>query len=74
MKTTHKEQGKAVIYTHFVIRVVLKAVLYYKMKCFSIKSVCGRCVSRCLKEHSAIVVKKEFWLRKALNFLKTFTK
>jgi len=30
MKTAHKEQGKAVMYAHFVIRVILKAVLYYK--------------------------------------------
>jgi len=30
MKNAHKEQVKAVMYAHFVIIVVLKAVLYYK--------------------------------------------
>jgi len=31
-------------------------------------------MSKCFKEHSAVVVKKEFQLRKAFNFFKTFTK
>jgi len=35
--TAHKEQGKAVIYAHFVIRVVLKAVLYYKNEALQFK-------------------------------------
>jgi len=30
VKTAYKEQGKVIMYVHFVIRVVLKAVLYYK--------------------------------------------
>jgi len=41
MKTACKEQGKAVMYVHFVIRVVLKAVLYYKDEVFQFKSACG---------------------------------
>jgi len=44
------------------------------MKHFSLKSVCGYYVLKHLKEHSAVVVKKEFRLRNAFNFLKTFTK
>jgi len=35
--TGHKEQGKAVIYAHFVIRVVLKAVFYYKNEVLQFK-------------------------------------
>jgi len=41
-----------------------------KMKRFSLKSACGRYVSKLLKEHSAVVIKKEFRLRKAFNFFK----
>jgi len=41
VKTTHKEQGKAVMYARFVIRVVLRAVLYYKDKALQFKSACG---------------------------------
>jgi len=39
------------------------------MKCFNLKSACGRYVLKQLKEHSAVVVKKEFWLRKVFNLL-----
>jgi len=28
----------------------------------------GHSVSRRLKQHSAVVIKKEFWLRKAFNY------
>jgi len=41
------------------------------MKHFSLKFVRGNYVSKCLKEQSAVVVKKEFRQKKAL---KTFTK
>jgi len=41
------------------------------MKCFSLKSACGCCMSRLLKEHLAIIVKKVFQLRKAFNLNKT---
>jgi len=41
-----------------------------KTKRFSLKSACGCYVSKRLKEHSAVVVKKEFRLRKAFNFFK----
>jgi len=44
------------------------------MKRFSFKSACGHYASKRFKEHSAIVVKKEFWLRKAFNFFKNVTK
>jgi len=44
------------------------------MKRFSLKFACGRYVSKLLKERSAVVVKKEFWQKKALSSLKTFTK
>jgi len=38
VKAAHKEQGKAVMDVHFVIRVILKAVLYnIKMKHLSLK-------------------------------------
>jgi len=40
------------------------------MKHFSLKFVCGRYVSKHLKEHSAVVVKKQFWQKKAFNFFK----
>jgi len=40
------------------------------MKHFGLKSACGRYVSKRLKEHPAVVVKKEFQLRKAFNFFK----
>jgi len=40
------------------------------MKHFSLESACGRCVSKRLKEHSAVAVKKEFRLRKAFTFFK----
>jgi len=45
-----------------------------KMKRFSLKSACGCCMSKRLKEHSAVVVKKEFQLRKAFTSLKMFAK
>jgi len=41
-----------------------------KMKRFSLKSACGHCISKRLKEHSAVVVKKEIQLKKAFNFFK----
>jgi len=46
------------------------------MKCFSLKSACGHYLLKHLKEHSAVVVvvKKEFWLRKAFNFFKSVYK
>jgi len=40
----------------------------------SLKSVCGHNVSKHLKEHSAVVVKKEFQLGRLLSSLKMFTK
>jgi len=40
------------------------------MKYCSLKSACGHYISKQLKEHSAVVVKKEFQLRKAFNFFK----
>jgi len=47
----------------FVIKVVLKAVLLCKDEALQFKSARGRCMSKCLKEDSA-VVKKKFRLRK----------
>jgi len=41
-----------------------------KMERLSFKSVHQRCMSKHLKEHSAVAVKKEFQLRKAFNFFK----
>jgi len=38
---------------------------------FSLKNVCGSCMSKRLKEHSSVVVKKEFQQKKALNFFKS---
>jgi len=67
MKTACKGQGKTIMY---ISRVVLKLCFSIKMKRFSLRGACGRCISKCLKEHSAVVVKKEFWLRKAFNFFK----
>jgi len=40
------------------------------MKHFSLKFVCGRYMSKRLKEHSAVVVKKEFQQRKGFNLCK----
>jgi len=40
------------------------------MKRFSLKLVCGRYVLKHLKEHSTVVVKKEFQQKKAFNFFK----
>jgi len=37
MKTARKEQGKAVMYAHFVIRIVLEAMLYYKDEALQFK-------------------------------------
>jgi len=37
MKTARKEQDKAIMYAHFVIRVILKAVLYYKDEALQFK-------------------------------------
>jgi len=37
MKTACKEQGKPIMYTHFVIRVILKAVLYCKNEVLQFK-------------------------------------
>jgi len=35
----------------------------HKEEVLQFKSACGRYVSKRLKEYSAVVVKKEFWLR-----------
>jgi len=48
------------MYAHFVIRVVLKAVLYYKDEALQLKSACRHCMSKCLIERSTVTVKKEF--------------
>jgi len=40
------------------------------MKRFSLKFACGHYVLKPLKEHSAVVVKKEFQQKKAFNFFK----
>jgi len=60
MKTACKRQDKAVMDISFVIRAILKAVFSIKTKRFSLKSGCECCMLRHLKEHSAVVVKKEF--------------
>jgi len=41
-----------------------------KMNRFSLKSVCGRRMLKHLKEHSAVVVMKDFRLKKAFSFFK----
>jgi len=40
------------------------------MKRFGLKFACGHYVLKLLKEHSAVVVKKEFRQKKAFNFFK----
>jgi len=37
MKTACKEQSKAIMYAHFVISVILKAVLYYEIEVLQFK-------------------------------------
>jgi len=46
VKTAHKEQGKGVMDVHFVIRVILNAVLWFKDKVLQFK----KCVlALCIK-------------------------
>jgi len=51
-----------------VVRVILKAVLYYKGKVLQFKRRVWVLRIEVFKKHTAVVVKKEFWLRKALTF------
>jgi len=49
---------------------MLLAIIGIKTKRFSLESACGHCMSKHLKEHSAVAVKKEFQLRKDFTFFK----
>jgi len=70
VKTARKGQGKAMMDIFCYKSPFKNCFSSYKDEVFQFNSMCGRCMSKHLKEHSAVVVKKDFWLRKAFNFFK----